>query len=108
MSGTGPTAETALDNLVSLCRRHHRLVHEGKFGVHADAEGDFVFTTPAGVPIPEFAGPASGPALPLKRVRAAKPTDLSGFPAWKGETMDYDYMAGLLAQAEAHPESANC
>ncbi len=100
--------ETALDNLVSLCRRHHRLVHEGRFGVHADAEGDFVFTTPAGTRIPESAGPTSGPALPLKRVTAAKPADLTRFRDWTGEPMDYDHVAGLLVQVEAHPESANC
>jgi hypothetical protein len=100
--------ETALDNLVSLCRRHHRLVHEGKFGVHAGASGDFVFTTPAGTRIPESAGPETGPALPLKRVTAAKPTDLRRFPAWKGEPMDYDYVAGLLAQVEVHPDPAKC
>ena len=28
--------ETSMDNLVLLCRRHHRLVHEEGFGVQAE------------------------------------------------------------------------
>jgi hypothetical protein len=40
--------ETTLDNLVLLCRRHHRAVHEGGYGV--DAEGRFF--SPWGDPIP--------------------------------------------------------
>jgi hypothetical protein len=42
---------TELSNLVQLCRYHHRLVHEGGFGV--ERRGDsLVFTTPQGRPIP--------------------------------------------------------
>ena len=33
--------ETTLDNLVLLCRRHHRAVHEG--GFHVDADGRFYY-----------------------------------------------------------------
>jgi hypothetical protein len=39
--------ETKLSNLVLLCRRHHRLLHEGGFGVHSEA-GRLVFTRPDG------------------------------------------------------------
>ena len=35
--------ETSLDNLVQLCRRHHRLVHEGGFGCERNANGKLVF-----------------------------------------------------------------
>jgi hypothetical protein len=38
--------ETSLDNLVLLCRRHHRLVHEGGFGVERFADGALRFTRP--------------------------------------------------------------
>jgi hypothetical protein len=38
--------ETKLSNLVSLCGLHHRLVHEGGFGVTTTDDGLFVFTTP--------------------------------------------------------------
>ena len=40
--------ETSLDNLALLCRRHHRLVHEGRFGVERIAGGTLQFTRPDG------------------------------------------------------------
>jgi hypothetical protein len=45
--------ETKLSNLVSLCGFHHKLVHEGGFGVRITDDGLFVFTTPDGRRIPE-------------------------------------------------------
>ena len=41
---------TALDNLVLLCRRHHRAVHEEGFRVTLDAAGDARFLGPNGPP----------------------------------------------------------
>lgn len=35
--------ETSLDNLVHLCRRHHRLIHDGAFSLARDARGELVF-----------------------------------------------------------------
>jgi hypothetical protein len=49
---------TRLDNLVLLCRRHHRAVHEEGFAVARHADGDLTFLRPDGVPIP------MAPALP--------------------------------------------
>ena len=40
--------KTSLDNLVLLCRHHHRLVHEGGFGVERIADGALRFTRPDG------------------------------------------------------------
>jgi len=45
--------ETKLSNLVSLCGFHHKLVHEGGFGLTATDDGLFVFTRPDGRRIPE-------------------------------------------------------
>jgi hypothetical protein len=39
---------TALHNLILVCRRHHRLLHEGGFGIERTAEGDVVFRRPDG------------------------------------------------------------
>ena len=38
--------KTSIDNLVLLCRRHHRLVHEGGFGLEKVADGRIRFTRP--------------------------------------------------------------
>jgi hypothetical protein len=45
--------ETKLSNLVSLCGFHHKLVHEGGFGIKTTDDGLFVFTRPDGRRIPE-------------------------------------------------------
>jgi len=45
--------ETSLDNLVLLCRRHHRLVHERGFGVKRVAGGALRFSRPDGCIIEE-------------------------------------------------------
>jgi uncharacterized protein DUF222/HNH endonuclease len=48
--------QTSLDNLLLLCRRHHRLVHEGGYTVDDDVR----FYDPWGQPIPAVAQPPPG------------------------------------------------
>ena len=45
---------TSLDNLTLLCSHHHRLLHEGGFAIHRDANGDVYFRRPDGRVIPRF------------------------------------------------------
>jgi hypothetical protein len=46
---------TRLDNLVLLCKTHHRLLHEGGFRLSLEPQraGKPTFLTPTGIPIPE-------------------------------------------------------
>ena len=58
--------DTKLDNLVQLCRHHHRLVHEGGFGCRLNTRGAVEFVDPWGLNI-ESAGrmPAVQPSFDL-------------------------------------------
>jgi hypothetical protein len=48
--------ETKLSNLVTLCGRHHRLLHEGGYRLDTDDDGHFVFYRPDGQRIREAGG----------------------------------------------------
>jgi hypothetical protein len=56
---------TALTNLVLLCGRHHRLVHEGGFAVEPRGTNVFVFLDRAGRVVPEVPAPVplGGPGV---------------------------------------------
>ncbi len=60
--------ETSLANLVLLCRRHHRAVHEGRTKMALDRAGKVAFFTPAGKVIggtpPPLAATGTLPAAP--------------------------------------------
>lgn len=93
--------ETRLDNLLLLCRQHHRLVHEGGYGIVLDAAKEPVFSAPNGrtiatAPDTRFRGNvfALTTGNGRERVEIGART---GVPYWCGERMD-DGMAveGLL------------
>ena len=62
--------ETSLANTILLCRRHHRLVHEGGTRMALDRDGKAAFFTRAGrviggaPPLPEAAGKLPEPPAP--------------------------------------------
>jgi len=78
-SGTGPRAapphcQTSLSNLVLLCRRHHRAVHEEGYQVDREPDGELRFRRPEGV-----------------RVDARTAT-----PGWCGERLDLGWAIDAL------------
>jgi hypothetical protein len=95
--------ETAMHNLVLLCRRYHRLVHEGGFGIRQTASSEMIFNDPQGQAIPAAPNARSrGNVFALFAAHRQAGLDITPnapIPAWRGEQMD-DSMAveGLLQQ----------
>jgi hypothetical protein len=91
---------TKLTNLVLLCRRHHRAVHEEGFGVHISATGEISFTRPDGRPLPD------APALPQlpedcvdRLIAAQQDLEIDAWtptPDWHGERLDLDFAIRAL------------
>jgi hypothetical protein len=74
--------ETSLDNLVVLCRHHHRLVHEGDFSVRRTAAGELEFRRPDGRVV------APSPPLPPPRAAPAQRIPAGPLLTGTGERMD--------------------
>ena len=86
-SNGGPTT---LDNLISLCKCHHMLLHDRGYLIAARPGGAFTFYLPDGTPLP------ASPALPepggtIGDCHDAEITPDTIIPAWYGEHLDLDY-----------------
>ena len=96
--------ETSMNNLVLLCRRHHRLVHEEGFGLNRGADGAFNFTLPDGTIIPpgpdtRFRGNAVAQQVKNRELGLDITADTL-VPNWCGEKMDNDLAVLGLIQTE--------
>ena len=104
---------TKLDNLVLLCRRHHRAVHEDGFGLEAGEHGSLRFIWPNGRPMED------APTLPSLRADTAarRVRKLGGvgderlggderveaaplIPTWCGERFDLDWSILVLRRRQ--------
>lgn len=94
--------ETRLDNLVTLCRHHHGLVHEGGFGVEVDGAGTVVFTRPDGRCLERAPALHATTGDALAECNAAlglRMDDQPCVPAWDGLDMDLAMAVdGLLSR----------
>ena len=101
--------DTSLDNLVTLCRYHHRQLHKGSFSIRVDktsAEPQLVFATPSGRTIetsifPQF--PDVSAETWVEELRDAAPEVDAGtcVTQWRGEDCDYGMVVeGLLRRDE--------
>ena len=97
--------ETCMDNLVLLCRRHHRLVHEGGYTVSMCSSSDQVeFTSPNGKVLSPCPEPRSrGNVISILRINrksGLKITAETSTPRWRGERMDHGLAVLGLVQRE--------
>jgi hypothetical protein len=101
--------ETKLSNLVTLCRLHHRLVHEGEIIVEAQAGGGWRFLNPDGrhFEIIRCTPPVEHHWEDLGLTHAELGIHIDADTAatlWRGERMDYELGVWVLCQqaARAH------
>ena len=97
--------ETKLGNLITLCRFHHRLVHEGAWNVQVLDDGAFRFLNPKGESVGESA-PLTGDRQQLLSFLPVTSHQSLVTPAqWRGDRMDYHLAVGILCQREAIAKS---
>ena len=91
--------ETSLDNLVTLCRYHHRSLHRDEYQIERGADGGLIFTVARGERIPATVHPqfadgenASGRVQRLRsehQERGVEIDETTAVTRWQGESMDY-------------------
>jgi hypothetical protein len=109
--------ETSLDNLITLCRFHHRLLHQESYAIVKQANGDFAFVRPSGekmaraLPQQFEDGEDTGqtPAIERQHIRSGLVIDArTALTQWQGERCDYSMAVEALmamepGQADAAP-----
>jgi hypothetical protein len=93
---------TRLGNLVSLCRFHHRAVHEGGFRVELLETGEVHVFRPNGRRLEEAPEMPAVPPRPLVALaerleaRGSLPATPAMAPSWEGGPVDYDWSIEFL------------
>ena len=102
---------TDLSNLLTLCRRHHREVHEGGIRIEPGAAGTWRFFRPDGREF-DFIYPAEPPTYggwELERDHAALGLHIDEDTAatrWRGERIDYDHGVWVLCHQKERARRA--
>jgi hypothetical protein len=100
---------TTLSNLMMLCRRHHRAVHEEGFEVTREPGGELSFRTPLGRPLPAVSPPAPVPPAPIATLRQhhnALGVHIDAktlTPTWAGERLDLEYAMSVMHPLACRP-----
>jgi hypothetical protein len=87
---------TRLDNLVLLCRRHHRAVHEDGYSLDRRDTGEVTFRRPDGraLPgVPPLPAPRGDAVTRLRQSRCAEGIAINEWTcasSWAGEALDID------------------
>jgi hypothetical protein len=82
---------TDLDNLISLCPWHHKVVHDRGYLIAAPpGRGTFTFYRPDGAPLPS-SPPLPEPDGPIDQAHDADITPDTIIPPWYGERLDLNH-----------------
>ena len=103
--------ETKLSNLVALCRRHHRFVHELGYAIEKHDRGQIVFLDPRGKPVPSTGerNPIENGWGRLRRAQAARGltvTPGTNLPHWDPRPPDYDLAITAVWRADTRATKA--
>jgi len=90
---------TNLANLVLLCGRHHRFLHEGAYSLEVLADGGAVFRDPWGGPIPNVPRPPPGNSHGLLEGNRSFAIDASTCKGGDGDRMDLGLAVDALLTA---------
>jgi hypothetical protein len=99
---------TRLDNVILVCRRHHRALHEDGYRVVLTGAGDSRFYRPDGRPIPDApAAPrlTADPSAALAAAHSGLGLEIDASTTaslWAGERLDLDF-AVLTLRSPARP-----
>jgi hypothetical protein len=102
---------TTLSNLATLCRRHHRAVHEDGYQVTREADGALSFQTPWGGLLTVVPAPPAIPAHPVDGLRALNASvgvqlhPHTSTPNWLGERLDLAYAISVLHPLACRPDA---
>ena len=95
---------TDLDNLILLCRFHHRLVHEAGYRIAGEAADGFRFVRPDGTTVKRTPSPRNGDGSAIERENrrlCLDITELTGIPNWDGTPPDYSFAIESLSRVSA-------
>jgi hypothetical protein len=95
--------ETSVNNLITLCRKHHRLIHKGEYIIRSEQD-HFVFADRLmrEIPVTFSPAPGQGPGQPLELLNQRQGLDIDHRTAasnWQGDQMDYDYSVSAMFES---------
>jgi hypothetical protein len=101
---------TDLDNLISLCPYHHKVVHDHGYLIAASSGGGFTFYRPDGSPLPPCP-PLPEPGGSISETHDADITPDTIIPPWYGERLDLNHaiwacFANARTRQEPEPDDA--
>jgi hypothetical protein len=102
---------TTLSNLATLCRRHHRAVHEDGFGLVRRPDGELQFSRPDGRPLPVTPAPVAshdpeGSIRAQNSVQGLRIHPRTAIPTWPGDRLDVGYAIDVLRPKRQSPPPA--